>query len=66
MNGDFSILFHPALVDVSRTVHIKTGDITREVWVNASEDFLKASVLESGDPELACVGKIAYSTILHP
>ncbi len=66
VNGDFSILFHPALVDVSRTVHIKTGDITREVWVNASEEFLKASVMESGDPELACVGKIAYSTILHP
>ena len=66
VNGDFDILFHPALVDVSRTVTIKTGNITREVWVNPSEEFLKASILETGDPELACVGKISYSLLVNP
>ena len=66
VNGDFAILFHPALVDVSRTVTIRTGDITRQVIVHPSEEFLKASILESGDPEMGCVGKILYSQILNP
>lgn len=66
VNGDFAILFHPALVDVSRPVTVRTGDITRTVQVNPSREFLEASMLETGDPEMACVGKILYSEILHP
>ena len=64
MNGDFAILFHPDLIDVSRPVTIKTGDITRTVQINPSEEFLKESMLENGDPKLACVGKIMFSTIV--
>ena len=64
VNGDFAILFHPDLIDVSRPVTIKTGDITRTVQINPSEEFLKESMLENGDPKLACVGKIMYSTIV--
>ena len=63
VNGDFAILFHPALVDPSRPVVIRTGDITRTVQVNPSAEFLKASMLENGDPELACMGKIMYSSL---
>ena len=66
VNGDFAILFHPALVDISRPVAIRTGNITRTVQVNPSKEFLEASMLETGDPELACVGKILYSKILRP
>ena len=66
VNGDFAILFHPALVDVSRALTVKTGNITRTVRVNPSREFLEASMRESGDPELACVGKILYSQILRP
>ncbi len=66
VNGDFAILFHPALVDVSRPVTVKTGSITRTVRVNPSREFLEASMLETGDPELACVGRILYSRILRP
>ena len=64
VNGDFAILFHPSLVDVSRPVTIKTGEITLTVRVNPSAEFLKDSMLERGDPALACIGKIEYSTIL--
>jgi len=64
VNGDFAILFQPALVDVSRPVTIRTGTIERTIQVNPSEAFLKASMLENGDPELACVGKIMYSAIV--
>ena len=66
VNGDFAILFHPALVDVSRPVTVRTGDIIRLVQVNPSREYLEASMLETGDPEMACVGKILYSEILHP
>ncbi len=66
VNGDFAILFHPTLVDISRPVAIRTGNITRTVQVNPSKEFLEASMLETGDPELACVGKILYSKILRP
>ena len=63
VNGDFAILFHPALVDPARPVTIRTGDITRTVQVNPSAEFLKASMLENGDPELGCMGKIMYSSL---
>ena len=66
VNGDFAILFHPALVDVSRPVVIRTGTIERTIRVNPSEAFLKASMLENGDPELACVGSLPYSAITAP
>ena len=66
VDGDFAILFHPALVDVSRPVTVRAGDTVRTVQVNPSEDFLKASIRENGDPELACVGRIMYSEIVPP
>jgi len=64
VNSDFAILFHPALIDVSRPVIIETPEITRTVQVNPSEEFLKASIEENGDPELACIGKITYSELV--
>jgi len=63
VNGDFAILFHPALVDVSRPVIVKTGSIARTVQVNPSAEFLEASMLENGDPRLGCVGRIMYSDL---
>ena len=66
VNGDFAILFHPALVDVSRPVTVQTGNITRVVQVNPSRAFLEASMLEAGDPEMGCVGRLLYSEMLNP
>ena len=66
VDGDFAILFHPALVDVSRPVTVRAGDAVRTVQVNPSEEFLKASILANGDPALACVGGILYSEIVSP
>ena len=63
VNGDFAILFHPALVDVSRPVTVRTGGTARTVRVNPSAEFLRASVAENGDPALGCVGRILYSEI---
>jgi len=65
VNGDFAILFHPALVDLTRPVTVKTGNITRTVQVNPSREFLEASIRETGDPKLACIGKILYSQIIQ-
>ncbi|MCR5403713.1 MAG: Ig-like domain-containing protein [Butyrivibrio sp.] len=63
VNGDFAILFHPDLVDVTRPVTIKTPKGDRKVLVNPSEEFLRASMYECGDPKLGCVGKIMYSEL---
>ena len=63
VNGDFAILFHPDLIDVTRLVTIKTPEVTREVVVNPSAEFLKTSIYECGDPGLGCVGKIMYSEL---
>ena len=65
VNGDFAVRFHPALVDVSRPVIIKTGSIVRTVQVNPSAEFLRASMLENGDPRLGCVGEIRYSDLMR-
>ena len=51
------------VLPVSKPVIIKTGDITYSVNVEPSEEYLKSSMLENGDPELACIGQIQYSTI---
>ncbi len=64
VNGDFAILFNPSLVDVSRPVTIRTGEIELTVRVNPSEEFLRDSILENGDPALGCVGKIMYSDVV--
>ena len=64
VNGDFAILFHPSVVDVSRPVILRTGSVTRTVQVYPSEEFLEDSMRENGDPYLGCVGKILYSEIL--
>ena len=52
--------------DVSRPVTVRTGGIVRTVRVHPSEDFLRASIRENGDPALACVGRILYSELVPP
>lgn len=65
VNGDFAILFHPALIDVNRPVTIKTGDISYSVKVNPTEAYFINSMIENGDPELACIDQILYSTVIN-
>ena len=63
MNGDFAILIHPALIDASRPVHFITPDGEVDVQVNPSEEILRESMLETGDPELAWIAEVPYSTL---
>ena len=64
VNGDFSILIHPALIDVSRPVHFITPEGEVDAEVNPSEEILRKSMRETGDPCLAWVAEIPYSTLL--
>ena len=63
VNGDFSILINPALLDVSRPIQIITPEGEYEVRVNPSRETTYASILETGDPELAWVAEIPYSSL---
>ena len=63
VNGDFSILVSPALLDVSRPIQIITPDGEYEVRVNPSQETMHASMLETGDPSLAWVAEIPYSSL---
>ena len=63
VNGDFSILVNPVLMDVSRPISIVTPEGTFEVHVNPSMETMLSSMLETGDPELAWVAEIPYSQL---
>ncbi len=64
VNGDFSVLIHPALIDVSRPVHFITPEGEVDAAVNPSEEILRKSMRETGDPCLAWVAEIPYSTLI--
>lgn len=66
VNGDFAILFHPALIDVSRPVTIRTPKNECVLQIRPSAEYLRASMGENGDPELACIGEVLYSAICSP
>ena len=63
VNGDFAILIHPDLVDMARPLTIKTKDVSKTFDIDPSADFLEKSMIENGDPKLACVEKIMYSSL---
>jgi len=64
VNGDFSILVNPLLLDVSRPIRIETAEGVYEVQVNPSPETLLASIRETGDPSLAWAAEIPLS-MLH-
>ncbi len=63
VSGNFSILVNPALLDVSRPIQIITPEGEYGVRVNPSRKTMFASVLETGDPTLAWVAEIPYSSL---
>lgn len=63
LNGDFSILIPPTLLDLSRPVRITLPEGTFTVRVNPSEETLAASMRETGDPSLAWVAEIPCSLL---
>ena len=63
VNGDFSILVNPQLLDVSKSIHIRTPEGEYSVEVNPSPEILAASLRITGDPELAWVAEIPYSLL---
>ena len=63
VSGDFSILVNPALLDVSRPMRFITPEGEFEVRVNPSRETMYASIRETGDPSLAWVAEIPYSSL---
>ncbi len=63
VNGDFSILVHPKLLDVSRPILIITPEGEYEVRVNPSWDTMLDAMTETGDPDLAWAAEIPYSAL---
>ena len=63
VNGDFSILIHPELIDASQPVHFITPEGEVDVKVNPSEETLWKSMRETGDPSLAWIAEVPYSTL---
>ena len=63
VSGDFSILVNPTLLDVSRPIQIITPEGEYGVRVNPSRETMLASILETGDPALAWVAEIPYSSL---
>ena len=63
VSGDFSILVHPRLIDVSRPVHITTPEGEFDVMVNPSEETLRESIRKTVDPFLAWAAEIPYSLL---
>ena len=63
VNGDFSILVSPALLDLSRPIKIITPDGERLVRVNPSYDTMLSSMRETGDPALAWAAEIPWSLL---
>lgn len=60
VNGDFSILISPYMLDVSKPVQVLTPDGKYAVTVEASEDMIEESLDDRGDPNYVYVGKISY------
>ncbi len=63
LNGDFSILVNPRMLDVSRPIRISTPDGEFTVRVNPSSATLRSALRETGDPALAWVAEIPYSLL---
>ncbi|MCR5371594.1 MAG: hypothetical protein K6E83_12890 [Clostridium sp.] len=63
LNGDFSILVNPRMLDVSEPIHISTPDGEFTVKVNPSAAVLDDALRETGDPSLAWVAEIPYSQL---
>jgi len=64
VDGDFSVLIHPGVVDVSLPIHFILPKKEVNVQVNPSGDVLRDSMLETGDPSLAWVAEIPYSLLI--
>ena len=63
LNGDFTILLDPRLVDFTRPVNFMCdkGDFTRDF--TPSKEVIDASIRESGDPQLLYAASIRYSEL---
>jgi len=60
VNGDFSVLISPYMLDVSKPINLITPQGNFSVKINFSEEFAKNSLIERGDPNYIFVGEIRY------
>ena len=63
VNGDFSILVSPYMIDVSKPVHIVTPEGTASGTVEPSQKVIEESLRDRGDPNYVFVAKIRYSEL---
>jgi len=63
VNGDFSILVNPLLMDLTRPITVITPDGQYTVQVSPDEDIIRKSIEETGDSHLAYAAVIRYSKL---
>lgn len=65
VNGDFSILISPYMIDVSKPVHVVTSGGEYSVTVEPSRGMIEESLADRGDPNYVYVGKISCSELTN-
>lgn len=63
VNGDFSILVSPYMIDVSKPVHIVTPEGTASGTVEPSQKVIEESLRDRGDPNHVFAAKIRYNEL---
>lgn len=63
VNGDFSILISPYMIDVSKPVNFVTSDGEYSATIEPSREMIEESLEDRGDPNYVYVGKISYSEL---
>ena len=63
VNGDFSILINPFIMDPSQPVRFETPKGTFTVQIEKDEEMAYTLVSATGDPQLAGVARISYAEL---
>ena len=63
VNGDFSILISPELADFTRPIIFQTPKGSCARTFEPSGDMMLQFMRETGDPELLCAARVAYSEL---
>ena len=63
LNGDFSILLRPSMVDFSRPVRVVYQGRQAEVTVEPDEALMKRTAEDTLDPEMASAAEISFGSL---
>ena len=63
VNGDFSILINPHMVDFSQPVNFVTPSGIKTLELSPDPEMIRESIAETGDENLAWAQKVSYSQL---